>query len=58
MKPAYNSVDMIDVELVDDDREARDYDPLLVEVSKINRFTLVIREKKISRKSHFLVRNC
>ena len=32
MKPAYNSVDMVDVELVDDDREPRDYDEVLIEV--------------------------
>lgn len=32
LKPAYNSVDMIDVELVNDDREPREYDPLLLEV--------------------------
>jgi voltage-dependent calcium channel alpha-2/delta-3 len=32
LKPAYNAVDMIDVELVDDDRDARDYDPALLEV--------------------------
>lgn len=36
LKPAYNSVDMIEVELLDDDRVARDFNPVLMTVSFIN----------------------
>jgi hypothetical protein len=33
LKPSYNSVDMAEVELVNDRREARDFNPKLREVS-------------------------
>lgn len=33
LKPAYNSVDMAELELMDDDREARQFDNNLLEVS-------------------------
>lgn len=33
LKPAYNSVDMIEVELLDDDKGARDFNPVLLTVS-------------------------
>lgn len=33
LKPAYNSVDMAEVELMDDDSEARHFDANLLEVS-------------------------
>ncbi|KRF79596.1 voltage-dependent calcium channel subunit alpha-2/delta-3 isoform X3 [Drosophila virilis] len=32
LKPAYNSVDMIEVELLDDDRAARDFNPVLMTI--------------------------
>ncbi|XP_055909802.1 voltage-dependent calcium channel subunit alpha-2/delta-3 isoform X2 [Eupeodes corollae] len=32
LKPAYNSVDMIEVELLDDDREPRDFNPVLISI--------------------------
>ncbi|XP_055843710.1 voltage-dependent calcium channel subunit alpha-2/delta-3 isoform X3 [Episyrphus balteatus] len=32
LKPAYNSVDMIEVELLDDDREPRDFNPVLINI--------------------------
>lgn len=33
LKPAYNSVDMAELELMDDDREPRQFDANLIEVS-------------------------
>lgn len=33
LKPAFNSVDMAELELMDDDREARQFDANLLEVS-------------------------
>ncbi|KAG5680433.1 hypothetical protein PVAND_009941 [Polypedilum vanderplanki] len=52
LKPAYDSVDMIDVELVDDDREPRDYDPILIELREqiINQST---GSKTLLQKFHF-----
>ncbi|XP_070491988.1 voltage-dependent calcium channel subunit alpha-2/delta-3 isoform X2 [Chironomus tepperi] len=52
LKPAYNSVDMIDVELVNDDREPRDYDPVLLELREqiINQST---GSKVLNMKFHF-----
>lgn len=35
LKPAYNTVDMIEVELTDDDRGPRDFNPALLHVSLI-----------------------
>lgn len=35
LKPAYNTVDMIEVELTDDDRGPRDFNPALLHVSAI-----------------------
>jgi hypothetical protein len=32
LKPAYNAVDMIEVELMDDDHEPREFNPNLVQV--------------------------
>lgn len=33
LKPAYNSVDMVEVELMDNDREAREFDDTLLAAS-------------------------
>ncbi|EDW35840.1 GL17474 [Drosophila persimilis] len=52
LKPAYNSVDMIEVELLDDDRPARDFNPVLMTIrdSIINQST---GSKWMLVKNHF-----
>ncbi|XP_030369817.1 voltage-dependent calcium channel subunit alpha-2/delta-3 isoform X2 [Scaptodrosophila lebanonensis] len=52
LKPAYNSVDMIEVELLDDDRAARDFNPVLLTIrdSIINQST---GSKWMLVKNHF-----
>ncbi|XP_030247122.1 voltage-dependent calcium channel subunit alpha-2/delta-3 isoform X8 [Drosophila navojoa] len=52
LKPAYNSVDMIEVELLDDDRAARDFNPVLMTIrdSIINQST---GSKWMLVKNHF-----
>ncbi|XP_060654964.1 LOW QUALITY PROTEIN: voltage-dependent calcium channel subunit alpha-2/delta-3 [Drosophila nasuta] len=52
LKPAYNSVDMIEVELLDDDRIARDFNPVLMTIrdSIINQST---GSKWMLVKNHF-----
>ncbi|XP_017051185.1 voltage-dependent calcium channel subunit alpha-2/delta-3 isoform X4 [Drosophila ficusphila] len=52
LKPSYNSVDMIEVELLDDDRAARDFNPLLMTIrdSIINQST---GSKWMLVKNHF-----
>ncbi|KAM8713318.1 hypothetical protein ACLKA7_013609 [Drosophila subpalustris] len=52
LKPAYNSVDMIEVELLDDDRVARDFNPVLMTIrdSIINQST---GSKWMLVKNHF-----
>lgn len=42
LKPAYNSVDMIEVELLDDDKGARDFNPVLLTVSYIIIFYIIL----------------
>ncbi|XP_017069113.1 voltage-dependent calcium channel subunit alpha-2/delta-3 isoform X7 [Drosophila eugracilis] len=52
LKPSYNSVDMIEVELLDDDRPARDFNPVLMTIrdSIINQST---GSKWMLVKNHF-----
>ncbi|KAH8402487.1 hypothetical protein KR009_012344 [Drosophila setifemur] len=52
LKPSYNSVDMIEVELLDDDRPARDFNPVLMTIrdSIINQTT---GSKWMLVKNHF-----
>nr|XP_017003320.1 voltage-dependent calcium channel subunit alpha-2/delta-3 isoform X8 [Drosophila takahashii] len=52
LKPSYNSVDMIEVELLDDDRSARDFNPVLMTIrdSIINQST---GSKWMLVKNHF-----
>ncbi|XP_017106908.1 voltage-dependent calcium channel subunit alpha-2/delta-3 isoform X7 [Drosophila bipectinata] len=52
LKPSYNSVDMIEVELLDDDRPARDFNPVLLTIrdSIINQST---GSKWMLVKNHF-----
>ncbi|XP_036670111.2 voltage-dependent calcium channel subunit alpha-2/delta-3 isoform X11 [Drosophila suzukii] len=52
LKPSYNSVDMIEVELLDDDRAARDFNPVLMTIrdSIINQST---GSKWMLVKNHF-----
>lgn len=38
LKPAYNSIDMMEVELLDDDRSPRDFNTNLVMVNFIGNF--------------------
>lgn len=39
LKPAYNAVDMIEVELMEDDYEPRDFNPLLIQVNNVKIFS-------------------
>ncbi|XP_044741328.1 voltage-dependent calcium channel subunit alpha-2/delta-3 isoform X3 [Chrysoperla carnea] len=49
LKPSYNSVDMAEVELIDDNREPRNFDPMLLELrdavinQSIGRITLSVK---------------